>query len=58
MFDVTFLIPDYADEEDGHDFIPPDPDSEMLESEKDRLFEELCAMIDSGAYDPDNEIIM
>ena len=57
MFDVTFLIPDYTNW-DEHDFTSLDPDSEMPESEKERLFEELCAMIDSGAYDPDNEILV
>lgn len=58
MFDVTFLIPDYPDWQEEMEVIPSDPDSEMPESEKDRLFEELCAMIDSGAFDPDNEILV
>jgi hypothetical protein len=57
MYDVTFLIPDYTDWQDEEDFTPPDPDSGMPETERDRLFEELCAMIDAGAFDPENEIL-
>lgn len=50
----TFLIPDYDPEEYAP--YPACPDEEMVEAEKDRLFYELCAMIDSGALDPDREL--
>ncbi len=56
MFDVTFLIPDYPDWQDEEDFTSPEPDSEMPDREQERLFEELCEMIDQGAFDPNREL--
>lgn len=56
MFDVTFLIPDYP--EPSWDFMPNPPDDEMPDWEKERLFDELCAWIDAGAFDPEREIIV
>lgn len=56
MFDVTFLIPDYPDWPEEREFTPPEPDSEMLDGERDRLFEELCILADSGAFEPDREL--
>ena len=53
MFDVTFLIPDYPDGwDDGSDcvYTPPDPEEVIPEHEKNRLFEDLCRMIDTGAF--------
>jgi len=50
--DMTYRIPDCGEPET--DF-PPDPD-DIPELEKERLFEELCAMIDSGAFDPEKEL--
>lgn len=58
MFDATFLIPDYPDWQETLDIETPDPDSIIPDREKERLFEELCTMIDAGAFDPDQEIIM
>jgi len=58
MFDVTFLIPDYPDYWEQFHSDPIDPDDDMPESEKERLFEELCQMIDSGAFDPEREILV
>lgn len=55
MFDVTFLIPDYQEWWNEEDCVP-DPDSEIPDQEKERLFEELCKMIDAGAFDPDREL--
>jgi hypothetical protein len=57
MFDVTLLIPDY-DEPMAWYFVPTCPDDEMPEAEKDRLFEDLCARIDDGEFDPEREILM
>lgn len=56
MFDVTFLIPDYPYWQEIIE--PPDPDEIMPEDEKERLFEELCAWIDSGALDLEQEILV
>ena len=56
MFDVTFLIPDYPDWQEEEDITPPSPDELMSEVEKERLFEELCALADSGAFDPNREL--
>lgn len=52
MYSVIF--PEWQDEE----VILPDPDSEMPESEKERLFEELCKQFMAGAFDPELEILI
>ncbi len=52
--DITYWIPDY--DELDFDFTPPDPEDEIADREKERLFDELCVLIDSGAFDPDNEV--
>ncbi|MEZ0396808.1 MAG: hypothetical protein ABWK53_10325 [Anaerolineales bacterium] len=57
MFDVTFLIPDYPDWIEMSRVAPSDPDEIMPADEKEHLFEELCAMIDAGAFDPEREIL-
>lgn len=49
MYDVTFLIPDYSDLDE--DFTPPPPEEQMSSLEEQRLFEELCALADNGAFD-------
>lgn len=54
--DVTFLIPDYPEQDETDFTTPSDPDELMPDSEKERLFEELCEMADSGAFDPDKEL--
>lgn len=53
MYDITFLIPDYEEADD----IPPCPDDEMPDREKERLNMEIYYAIDAGAFDPNNEII-
>jgi hypothetical protein len=57
MFDVTLIIPNYDEPMDRY-FVPTCPDDEMPEAEKDRLFEDLCARIDDGEFDPEREILM
>ncbi len=57
MYDVTFLIPDYSDWQDEEDFMPPCPEDEMTDQERERLDMELYQMVDRGAFDPDNEIV-
>lgn len=54
MYDVTFLIPDYWQDEE--DFTPPEPDEVMAEGEKERLFFELCERFADGALDPEGEL--
>lgn len=56
MLDVTFLIPDYQDWQEQLDYMPPSPDDLIPDREADRLFEKLCAMADSGAFDPEREL--
>jgi len=51
--DMTYRIPYYSVPET--DF-PPDPDNEIPDREKERLFNELCVLIDSGAFDPEKEL--
>ena len=48
LFDVSQLIPDQSD--DIWNSIPPDPDEEMDDRERERLDEELYRLIDSGAF--------
>jgi len=55
MFDVTLLIFEY-DEPDVL-FAPPNPDIEIPERERERLDNEMMRLIDSGAFDPANELI-
>ncbi len=57
MFDITFLIPDYPDWNDDSNYMPPCPDDEMPNREKERLNMEIYYAIDAGAFDPNNEII-
>lgn len=57
MFDVTFLIPDYGEEDFG-DYTPPCPDDVITDAERERLYEELFQQIDAGAFDPDREILI
>jgi hypothetical protein len=52
--DIMFQILDYDEPEIG--YRPQCPDDEIPKCEKERLFEELCALIDAGAFDPANEI--
>ncbi len=56
MYDITFLIPDYPDWQDELDCTPPSPDDLIPDCEDQRLFEELCALADDGAFDQEREI--
>lgn len=53
FYDISCLIPDYPDDDEN---IPPCPDEQIPEEEKERLFEEICTMLASGALDPDREL--
>ncbi len=53
MYDVTFLIPDWHEEED---FTPIEPDEVMADGEEERLFFELCERFVEGAFDPEREL--
>ncbi len=51
-WDITRLISDWKEDDD----IPPDPDTVMRFEEKERLFDEFCDYLASGALDPDREL--
>jgi len=55
MSDTTLLASNHST---SLHFVPPCPDDEMPEAEKERLFEELCARIDAGEFDPEREILI
>lgn len=57
MLDIPILIFEYDETDNIFGLMPPCPDNEISENEQERLFEELCAFIDAGMFDPANEII-
>lgn len=55
MFDIPILILEYDENSDV--FEPPCPEKIIPDRERNRLDEELFELIDSGAFDPVNEVI-
>ena len=48
MFDATFYIPDYPEEELPGDWTPGDPWNEIGVMEKERLFDEMCQTVEAA----------